>query len=630
MKKTTYIIAAIAIAGAATFSSCSDLMDIKPSTEYVEADVFTNPSLAQAYVNNLYNGIQHGAQEHTSDGLTDDSYFTHNYGQKAINEATVNESNLQWYNNNNNTFHWRNRYKALRDCNTILTNIDMVPEDPQYNKDHMKGQAYFIRAWIFTELMRGFGGIPLVTEQYEMNQIEEMQTPRNTIDEVIAQIISDCDAAAALLPDKFEGKDLGRAGKYAAIALKARACLHVASPLYADRTVNTLACNQFSGDRKAMYQKAKDAADEVINSGQYALLDCTGGLSTERAVKWNAVMATKNSEQILIRQFKLGSGAQNNVNKQHGPNGYSNWAGMTPTHDLVMSFELEDGTFYEGMQNIGDYSTINPYNGREPRFYTTIATDGNEYGRPRPSNAAPLDPTPLGRLQAGAYELTTGGQEIRIDLPNGKTETFNGIWGIDTRQGPIEDWNGSWTGYYEKKLIDPTIDAKNFPQEVPFTFLRLAEMYLIAAEASIENGDINAAVPYLDAVRGRIGILPTKDALTAQGKSFDQASMREFIRHERRVEFAYESFRYFDIRRWMIAPTSMNKQIGGILVYGRLKAGQTQERPYIHNEDKYTYHYWVKHVKQENRRWEDKMYFAPIARDEINRNPKLEQNPGMK
>ncbi len=630
MKNIKYILLALAFGSTITLNSCSDFMDVEPTDQYTEAAVFSDAGLAQAFVNNLYNGIQHGALEHTTDGLTDDAYFTHNYGQKPVNEATVSESDLQWYNNGNCPFRWVDRFKYIRYCNIAIQNMEGVPETTGYNKQQMIGEAHFVRAWLYTELLRGYGGIPLISEVFEMDEGEAMQKPRNTIDECLDFIVKDCEIAEANLPEKVSSSELGRATKYAATALKARVLLHAASPLYADRTVNTLACNQFKGDRAAVYRNAREAAVKVINSGLYKLLDCTGGINTERANKWNKVITTINDEQIFIRLFGLEAGAKNWLPLQHGPNGYHNWAGTTPTQDLVMAFEYEDGTIGTGMTKVGDYQLGNPYNGREPRFYATVGTDGNEWGRPRPADALGLDPTPLGRLQCGYYEVTDGDANIELALPNGKTVKFKGMNGIDTRQGPIEDWNGSWTGYYERKLIDPVVDGQNYPQEVPWTFLRLAEMYLIAAEASVELGELDEAAKYLDALRGRIGIKTTKEALIAQGKAFNQADMREFVRHERRVELAYEGSRYFDVRRWMIAPQTANKQLTGVLVYALLKPGQTQNKPYVHNEEKYDYHYWIKDLSgREARKWDNKMYFAPISRDEIKRNPNLVQNPGM-
>ncbi len=106
--------------------------------------------------------------------------------------------------------------------------------------------------------------------------------------------------------------------------------------------------------------------------------------------------------------------------------------------------------------------------------------------------------------------------------------------------------------------------------------------------------------------------------------------MREFLRQERRTELCFEDSRYYDIRRWMIADKSGNKPLAGMTVFARLKSGKTANRPYVKNEDTWDYHYYVRSLSfRENRKWNDKMYFAPIKRDEINRNPNLVQNPGM-
>lgn len=631
MKKLKYIVMATVLSGSMTFSSCSDFLDITPTDVYTEEVVFSDPVLAQAFVDNLYTQIQHGVTESSLEGLTDNAYFTHNYGQKDINESVVSGGDTKWFGNDACPFKWASRFKGIRYCNIVIKNIDNVPTTEEH-RNQMKGEAYFIRAWLYSELMRGFGGVPVTDEVFDISDMEAMKIPRNNMDECLNFIVRDCDEAANYLPETVEDKELGRATKFAAKALKARVLLHVASPLFADRTANSLECNHFNGNRTDLYKRAKAVADSVINCHLYELINCTGGTNIERAEKWHKIMITNNKEAIFTRQFGTsGIGTENWLDKQHGPNGYHCWSGTTPTHDLVMAFESEDGTYYKDLLHAGDHHIGNIYNGREPRFYATVGTDGSEWGRERPQDAIGLDPTKLGRLQTGAYELADGDTEIEINLPVTPTQTvkFKGSYGIDTRQGPIEDWNGSWTGYYERKLVDTSVDAQNYPQPGPWIAMRLAEIYLIAAEASVELNELDAAADYLDALRERIGILNTRQALAAQGKAFNQKDMREFVQHERRVELAFENSRYYDVRRWMIAPVTNNKMATGILIYGLLRPGQTQNKPYVHNEDKYEYHYWVKAITEEQRKWNDKLYFAPIHRDEIMRSGNvLVQNPG--
>ncbi|MDD4591623.1 MAG: RagB/SusD family nutrient uptake outer membrane protein [Parabacteroides sp.] len=626
--KFKYILMTAAVGSMMGFGSCSsDFMDLTPTTEYTQEQVFSDPASTQLLINNIYDYAVDGAREHTTTGLTDDAYFTHNYGQIAVNQATVSESDLQWYNDGNCPFQWTNAYKGIYYANLVLNNIDNVPAKGDYNLAAMKGETEFLRAYLYTDLVRGFGGVPIVTKAFTLKDQDQMQIGRSDIATCLDFIIKDCEDAFATLPSTALA---GRATKWAAKALEARIYLQIASPLYADRTVNTLAVNQYNGDRKVLYQKALDAAKAVIASGNFSLFDCRGATVEAVAEKYHDIAITHNSETIWAKQFDLTRVTQN-VGQQHGPNGYHNWSGTTPTEDFVMSFEMADGSLSSGLTKVGEHVDSNPYLGREPRFYADLGFDGSVWGRKRAADGYALDPTPKGNLQTGTYELSSGGKEVEVILPDGTKTTFNGTYGCDTRKGPIEDWNGSFTGYYEKKLINTTIDAANNYQVCPYPYFRLSDMYLIAAEASVELGQLDDAATYLDALRARISMPDTKTTLAKRGQSFTQADMREFVRHERRSELAYEDSRYYDVRRWMIAPTTNNKELTGILILARLKPGKTAAAPYVHNENTWDYHYYVQSLSyREARKWDNKMYFAPIKRDEINRNTKLVQNPGMK
>ncbi|MDD4403472.1 MAG: RagB/SusD family nutrient uptake outer membrane protein [Parabacteroides sp.] len=626
------ILLAMTLGTTVSLSSCSsDFMDVTPTDQYSEDVVFSDAALTQSFINTIYGYVRHGAGEHAIAAASDEAYFTHNYGMKAVNETAVSESDLQWFDDGNCPFRWYDAYKGIRYANLALSKIDEVPVTSGYDNGQMKGEAYFLRAYIYAQLVRGFGGVPIVTKVYGLNDVEEMQQPRNNVKECVDFILADCEEAIKLLPVTVSDANLGRATKGAAMALKARILLQIASPLYFDKTVNTLDVNQYNGDQKALYTSARQAALDVINSGTYKLIDCNAGTVEATAEKFHKIILDPNNEEkIFTRQFAQ-KGSTNWLVLQHGPNGYHNWSGVTPTQDLVQNFEMADGTLLSGFDKVGDTKTVNPYLNREPRFYATIGFDGCVWGRIRPADAYPLDPTPLGQLQTGYYEITGVESEVSIKLPPSDTKLeFKGLNGIDTREGPIEDWNGSWTGYYERKLVDTSVDGQNYAQNVPWTYLRLAEMYLIAAEASVELDELEDAVNYLDALRARIGMPDTKTTLTRRGKAFNQAEMREFVRHERLVELAFEDHRYFDVRRWMIAPEINKRPLTGVLVFGRLKPGMTQAKPYIHNEEKYNYTYIVKDLSyRENRAWDNKMYFAPIKQAEIRRNPSLKQNPGM-
>ena len=151
---------------------------------------------------------------------------------------------------------------------------------------------------------------------------------------------------------------------------------------------------------------------------------------------------------------------------------------------------------------------------------------------------------------------------------------------------------------------------------------------MIAAEACIELNKLDEAVIYIDAIRGRIGRPDTKATLAVRGQTFNQSDLREFLRHERRVELTYEHSRYYDIRRWMIAPEIGNKKLTGVSIVGRLKPGKTASLPYVHDEEVYNYTWTVLNLNYiEKRKWDNKMYFAPIKLEETLRNPAIIQNP---
>jgi len=99
--------------------------------------------------------------------------------------------------------------------------------------------------------------------------------------------------------------------------------------------------------------------------------------------------------------------------------------------------------------------------------------------------------------------------------------------------------------------------------------------------------------------------------------------------NERNVEMFLEDQRLYDVRRWMIAPAVLGQQARIIAITGKLKSGKSVTT-YKYSKDNYAYTYKVQDLGtgKENRKWNDKIYFLPISRDEINRNSKLIQNPG--
>jgi hypothetical protein len=195
---------------------------------------------------------------------------------------------------------------------------------------------------------------------------------------------------------------------------------------------------------------------------------------------------------------------------------------------------------------------------------------------------------------------------------------------VDTRESPIENWNGSRTHYYTRKFIDanPALtDNTSSAQVIPWPFIRYTEIVLNYVEACIATGAEAEAKAWLNKIRFRAGM----PAITESG-----ADLLKRYQNERRIELVYEEHRYHDARRWMIAEETLGRGIKVIRVEAKLKAGKSALVPYRHDETVYDYTYTVaSNTDNETRTWKDKMYYRPISRDEIKRNDKLVQNPGQ-
>ncbi|HEY9047523.1 MAG TPA: RagB/SusD family nutrient uptake outer membrane protein [Ohtaekwangia sp.] len=617
MNKLTYIfpvVIVLFIAGA-----CSDdFVNTQPLSEVPEEAVWKDPGLSQAFVTDIYNGLGNGGfDEQMLASLTDEAMFTHpGRGINTITEARSNPADIGWV---NNTLNWPNMYARIRACNLAIQNLEtpQFENTSQISASVLKGEALFMRAYFYHQLLRYYGGVPLVDRPYTLGEAD-YTIARNTFAECVDFIVNDCDQAAQLLDGK--AMPSGRTSKAAALALKARILLYAASDLHdiATASANSSGIANFSnkdvlgytsGTRVERWQKAKDAAKAVIDlGGGYELSLAAPVSATQGTANYANMSLSKNGgekELIFARYFinaKDEGGAW--VGRNNGPNGYHNWAGNTPIQNLVDDYEMMDGSSFD-WENTAHASA--PYTDRDPRFYATILFDGAPW-KPRTADAAGKDP--YNEIQTGQYQIVNG---------SGSVVSY---FGLDTRQSSIEDWNGSRTGYYMKKFIDPdpAIVDQNTRQQIPWPFFRYTEAVLNYVEACIELGEEAEAIQWLNKIRFRAGMPAVADAGDA---------LRQRYRNERRVELAYEEHRYHDARRWMIAPTTLGRKAGRINIIGTLKAGK-DVKVYKYDPANYDYVYEPLDIDPgiENRAWLDKMYFLPIHRDEMNRNNKLVQNPG--
>ncbi|MEZ0607568.1 RagB/SusD family nutrient uptake outer membrane protein [Fibrella sp. WM1] len=601
-----------------TVTGCNDqFVNTQPLDQVSGTAVWSDAALAEAFVTGIYAGLgQGGFNEQQLASLTDETIFTHpGRDITTITEARSNPASPGWI---NETINWNNMYLRIRACNLALENL-AKPGFPNNNNivERLTGETKFLRAYYYHQLVRYYGGVPIVDRAYLLGEAD-YSMPRNTMEECINFIVKDCDDAAALLKGKSMVK--GRANDVSALALKSRILTYAASDLYDAATAKSKSTahaafatpallGYTSGSRTERWQKAKAASKAVLDMTGYGYqMNLSAPVSKDAGTTnyMNIALSRSGGEQdvlfsrLFINQKPEAGGQQGLFN---GPNGYHNWAGNTPVSLLVDDYEMMDGTKFSWSDPA---KATTPYANRDPRFYASILYDGAPW-KPRTADVAAKDPA--NQIQTGQYEITSGSGKVSVA-------------GLDTRKSTVEDWNGSYTGYYMRKFIDPNpaIVDQNTYQQIPWPFFRYTEAAFNYAEACIELGEDAEAKTWLNKIRFRSGM----PALTETGDA-----LRQRYRNERRIEMVFEEQRYHDARRWMIAPATLGRKANTISITGTLKPGKTMSL-YRYDPTSYDYTYRVVDIDpgKENRAWLDKMYYLPISRDESNRNAKLVQNPG--
>lgn len=601
------------------FYSCNDdFLNTKPLDKISSVATWSDGTLTEAFVFSLYSYLGYGGfEEQMLAVYTDESMFTHSGRNiNTFNEGSETPGNLAW---TSNTYKWGSMYNAIRQANVALTNIPEATFDDQKLKDKLMGESHFLRAYYYHQLMRFYGGVPLVDKPYSLE--DDLKIKRNTFEETVNFILADLEKAAGLLDGKSMAE--GRASKIAAMALKSRVLLYAASDLHeAGKAPSGFEGNlhAYSGGQKARWQKAQSAAKAVLDATSGYKTDLSAPVSHKEGIE-NAIaismggksaVADAGASKELIFKRTLSSkyepednwplgGTHFGVN--NGPNGYHNWSGNPPIQQLVDDYERMDGSKFDWDN---ETHAADPYINRDPRFYATVLYDGAGW-KPRPDDVKAYDQ--VDQIQTGYYDDGKGGF----------------INGVDTRKSPVENWNGSRTHYNNRKYIDPDPSLKDnltSHQVLPWPFIRYGEIILNYVETCIELGQEEEARNWLNKIRFRVGMPAVND-------SGDELKQR--YRNERRIELAFEEHRYHDARRWLIAKETLGRVVQQIDIKAKLKPGKSPHSPYRHDKEVYNYTYEVSNNTEiENRTWVDKMYYRPISRDEMNKNDLLVQNPGYK
>lgn len=588
------------------FSTCkkNSILDQAPQNQYSDAVLWSDIGLADAYLLDAYHATAMGYTQTMLSSVTDETHSTFDHGAEVYVQGNISPDNsAPWDGGDTNMPYWENYFSTIQEINIFLSKIDGVasayPASQkaaiQAQASVMKGEALFLRAFCYSKLVRNYGGVPLMKVALKLGD-DFSSINRSTFAETVKFISDDCDAAFALLKGKEE-MQLGKATTGAALALKSRVLLFAASDLAADGTAKNKYVSYENPDRTALWTAARDAAKAVIDLNTYQLANFGAPDKVAVAKNYYEFFKAKNlsdNEIIWGKMYSRSSGDKNQMNQWNGGNGWYLWASNAPTQNLVDTYQMEDGSDFSkhfiidansAYQNISSqFNNNNPYYNRDPRFYGSILYDSAVW-MPRPLGLQGIDPM-------GVYSRRTS-----IITNGGTTST---IFGLDTRQSSVSPFNGSFTGYVMKKMLDNSIDAQSQSNENVWIEIRYAEVLLNYAESAMELGQTSEAGLYINLIRTRSGMPDFTGDIT------------KALRYERQIELVFENNRWYDIRRWKILDKALT-DAKGVDITETITNGNAST-------------VW-KQIQVEQRKALLKMYWIPISTLELRKAPQLEQNP---
>ncbi|MDR1666529.1 MAG: RagB/SusD family nutrient uptake outer membrane protein [Bacteroidales bacterium] len=597
MKRINYILSVLT--AMMFFPSCEEgtsMLDKENIGDLKEKDVFSNPTYARYFVADIYYKLPQGFAVADSwngaylDCATDNG------------EARNLDSDAHRFNNGNWNAEslplggvWSNDYASIRACNKFLENYNLIPEASgvmnRSDIEYLKAEIIFLRAFFYYHLIKHFGGIPIIDQTLNFDD-QLLYSPRRTFAECVDFVVKECDEAAIMFRSitvPAGRDDYGRANEGTAMALKAQILFLAANPLYNrpddypqyDAGDSNTALWRYPNYDKERWRVAANALSQVIQTGKYSMFTRKAGTKTA----YETYFVTRDTHEETILPLMKGASIDiyfNNlpfefmlVSGKGSPVCYN-----LPTEDLVESYEMANGMLPD--QPNSGYRPLHPYSGRDPRLNATIWYDAATFQD---------------------IEFQNWHRELTSLKTNGK----HYITGY------------ARTGFFLKKYMDKDLNPRNSGVVVPvcYPIIRYADILLSFAEAMNEYYDDPATIPgdsakwAVDQIRNRAE-MPSVDLTFAnRGWTLNKENLRELIRNERRVEFAFEEYRFWDVRRWMIGTETQR------IVH---------EQDILLKDDDKTKAYSV--VKIENRAYENNMNHMPIPQVEINRSPALIQNWG--
>jgi hypothetical protein len=635
--KYTFVLILVTI-----FFNCEDYLDKQENQDGItQEDVFSDIRSAEDYLDGgyLYLITEVSAKNNTPDIISgmimsDEGYpgrFNNNVQERYqlySNSDYIAIMNLAGGFDQRDTPNMVSRYfeawKGIRVANTFLDQIDLIVNSDEETINGLKGQAYFIKSFLYHLITKRHGGLLYLENNLDLNQPFNGLV-RETYESNLENILNDIDKAIEFLPISWNSTNAGRPTKGAAMALKSRMLLFAASPL-----VNT------TNDQQKWVDAAEAAADFMNyaqSNGLYPLKDASGAITMDVDHNGADLFVPEPTALEPYRSMFVGPGLSKTLPQEVIFMEYNDFAFgfggrlvpfprlyLTAGFDIVKGnnnpmnigasanfvekFETKNGL---AIEDDPSYNDQEPFINRDPRFYNAILYDGIPW---TVTTSGPLNNT-------GFSDLAVVNEEGQLgkDLHNPATAP-NRLWQVRNTTGyRIRKWVPN--GHYLRAGGNGESDF--YVNNIVF---RMAEIYLNYAEAANEafgpNGSSqNSSMSALNAVntiRNRVG-MPNVNARY----SGSQDLLRERIRNERAIELCFEGFRYDDMRRWKTAHLEENKKVEFLEM--RWQGGPSATYPTGFS---------FENVEQTNLKkiFDEKNYWWPIPASDLEAAPSLGQTLG--
>jgi len=627
--------------------SC-DYLDVVPDNVATIEYAFRTPFTAEQYLFTCYNKLPQYANINANPGIAggDEIWFLrsrYGIGYRAFQlaEGTM-DITAPIYDYWTGSLGGKPLWEGINQCNIFLENINEVNGMEEHQKVRMAAEAKFLKAYYHFWMLRMYGPIPIMDKTVPIHSTPEdvKAIVRQPIDEVFNYIEKTMDEAIGGLPDfvDFEVNELGRVTRPIAMAMKANVLVTAASPLFNGNNEflhykNAQGVSLFNPTRDDnKWVKALAACEEAINLCHEIGLELNtvqqtnvnrespttlNQLSFRTALteKWNKEIIWASTNSRAGQNYNVSGVGTGNLQTISYPRiftGSANYFGGEASVPMHISDKFytkngvpidEDVTYdydgrYDTQAAVRDdqfnlqvgYQTAKIHYNREDRFYASLGFDGGRwYGQGRNTDAVALN--------------------------------ANNAFYINSRAGGASSghaYSYSITGYSPKKLVNYLSAATAnswIVQEYPFPIMRLADLYLLYAEASNEAyGPNEDAYNYINIVRARVGLPSVQDAWTNFSRSANKFTtkegLREIIHRERTIELAFEGSRFWDVRRWKTAMNEYNQNIKGWDLSQR-------EAPAYYRS-----------VNITKKQFQQKDYFFPIRESELIKNKAIMQSPG--